>query len=622
MTKFPIPEAALTQHIAAIGKTGAGKTIAVKDIVEHVVKLGHRVCILDTAKSDHWGLTSSADGKRPGLPFHILGGPRGHVPLHESAGKAIGELVASGALPLSIIDMADFKPGGQMQFFADFAPALFKKMRGVVYLVIEEAHEIAPKERIGFNHENFSVHWAKKIATASRTKGIRMVVATQRVQALHNAVLGSCDTLIAMRLTAPADQEPVQKWLKANVDKKRKETVAEIEDELGRLKTGTAWVCSGEADFFEKVTFPMITTFDNSATPDGKSAEIHVKTAPVDQDKLRSIIGDAVKEAEANDPKTLKAELERTRQALAVAEQSKSVPVAVVAPAGDKPAVAERIKAAKDEAFKRGFLKGHKVGIGSGEAALRYAADGTKAWFEKLADAIKTGKDELFESLGEARSLMQAQDFAQTGELEAEVAKLDQAQAETVRAVPAAPALPQRPAAAPMPVRISPVMGPGGEAVPGNQQRVLNSLATWASMGQPQPSNAQVAWLAGYSPNSTSYTNPRGAARQAALLEYPSPDRVALTDAGRAVASAITLPSSLLEFVLSQLPGNEQRVLRAVAEHYPNSASNETVAPKANYTADSTSYTNPRGALKSKELISYPSGGQVRAADWLFQRAA
>jgi DNA helicase HerA-like ATPase len=60
--------------------------------------------------------------------------------------------------------------------------------------VIEEAHEFAPKERAGIGAENMAIHWAKKLATAGRSKGIRLIVATQRVQALHNAVLGSCET--------------------------------------------------------------------------------------------------------------------------------------------------------------------------------------------------------------------------------------------------------------------------------------------------------------------------------------------------------------------------------------------------------------------------------------------
>src|SRR6185503_20156954 len=174
MSAFPIPEEALVDHIAVIGKTGSGKTIAAKDIVEHVVKGHARVCVLDTQKSDWWGMTSSADGKKPGLPFQILGGPRGHVPLHENAGEAVAKLVASGDLPLSIIDMADFKMGGPMKFFAEFAETLFRHMRGFIYLVIEEAHELAPKERVGFSHENYAVHWAKKIGTAGRKKGIRL----------------------------------------------------------------------------------------------------------------------------------------------------------------------------------------------------------------------------------------------------------------------------------------------------------------------------------------------------------------------------------------------------------------------------------------------------------------
>lgn len=308
--KNAIPEAVLQQHTAFLGKTGSGKTSTAKLAVEQIVRNNPaaRICVMDPIKSDWWGLTSSADGKRPGLPFHILGGPRGHVPLHDSAGKAIGELVANGSLPLSIIDMADFEAGGLQKFFNDFAPALMKHMRGVVHLVIEEAHEFAPKERSGIGAESMAIHNAKKLATAGRSKGIRMMVLTQRTQALHNALLGSCDTMIAHRLTAPADQEPVKKWLKANVDK---DIFEKVSASLSSLKTGSGWICSGEAQVAELVQFPKITTYDNSATPTGEMGDHEVKTAPVDQDRLRAIIGDAVKQAEADDPRKLRAEISR-----------------------------------------------------------------------------------------------------------------------------------------------------------------------------------------------------------------------------------------------------------------------------------------------------------------------
>jgi hypothetical protein len=279
--------------------------------VEQVVAEGARVCVLDPIKSDWWGLTSSADGKRPGLPFKILGGPHGHVPLHASAGKAVGEVVAAGSLPLSIIDMADFNPGGQAQFFNDFAPVLMRKMKGVLYLVLEEAHEFAPKERSGVGAENMLIHWAKKLATAGRSKGIRLILITQRTQSLHNALLGSCDKMIAHRMTAPADQEPIIKWLKANTSREMTERVA---SSMSSLPTGSGWICSGEAKLFELVKFPRIKTYDNSATPTGDDALDQVKTAPVDTAALAALIGEAVKLAEGNDPAKLKAriaELER-----------------------------------------------------------------------------------------------------------------------------------------------------------------------------------------------------------------------------------------------------------------------------------------------------------------------
>jgi len=302
--KHPLPESAFKGHIAVVGMTGGGKTFTTKGIVEHILAVdpSARVCVLDPIKSDWWGITSSASGKRPGLPFQILGGPRGHVPLHDSTGKAIGELVGSGALPLSIIDMADFGPGGLQAFFNDFAPALLRKVRGVVHLVLEEAHEFAPKERAGFGGETMTVHFAKKLATAGRSKGIRIIAATQRTQQLHNSVLGSCQTVIAHQLTYPADIEPVEKWFKGHVDKA---TFSRFSETLTSLPTGTGWMCSGQAKVAEMVQFPRISTFDNSATPDG-AAEIAVTTAPVDREKLRQIMGEAAKEAEANDPATLK----------------------------------------------------------------------------------------------------------------------------------------------------------------------------------------------------------------------------------------------------------------------------------------------------------------------------
>lgn len=354
-----IPEDILKTHTAVLGMTGSGKTSTGKLLIEHVVAQGARVCVLDPIKSDWWGMISSADGRKPGLPFHVLGGPHGHVPLHSSAGAAIGELVATGALPLSIIDMADFEAGGLQRFFVDFSETLFKKIRGVLYLVIEEAHEFAPKERAGIGNENMAIHWAKKLATGARSKGLRLIVATQRTQSLHNALLGSCPTMIVHQLTAPADQDPVLKFLKANV---KKEERAPIEGSLSSLGVGEAWICSSSGGVIRRVKFPRIKTFDNSATPEDNSHAPEVVSAQVDRDKLRAIIGDAVKDAEANDPATLKAEIARLKKQVAGQPSPE--------PALDPREIANAEERGRQAGKKIGFSEGWNAAVGKMQATL------------------------------------------------------------------------------------------------------------------------------------------------------------------------------------------------------------------------------------------------------------
>lgn len=571
--KNAIPDAVLRQHSAFLGKTGSGKTSTAKLAIEQILRddPAARVCVLDPIKSDWWGLTSSSDGKRPGLPFHILGGPRGHVQLHESAGKAIGELVATGALPLSIIDMADFSHGGLQKFFNDFAPALMRKMRGVVYLVLEEAHEFAPKERSGIGAESLAIHFAKKLATAGRSKGIRLMLITQRTQALHNALLGSCDTMIAHRLTAPADQEPVKKWLKANVDK---DVFEKVSSSLSSLKTGSGWICSGEAQVAELVQFPKISTYDNSATPTGEMTEHDVKTAPVDRDRLRAIIGDAVKVAEEDDPKALRAEISRLNKRMSdwAAHEDDS---------------GANLAAAEQRGYSRGFTEAGRQADISFQALKELARTTVRTFAESFESNIRGGKIEFEKPSPGSPAPGRA----------------------------SAPA--RAPESTPVPRKPSPAAS-GDGSLSGPQQKILNSLATWARLGERQPSNAQVAWLAGYSPNSTSYTNPRSALNTAGLIQYPNKNVVEITAAGAAQATAMELGGRIIDFVLARLPGPEAKILRSIANHHPRAVGNEIAAGGANYSSTSTSYTNPRSALRTKDLIDYPAKDQVRAADWLF----
>lgn len=578
-----IPAAALGQHIAILGKTGSGKTSTGKLAIEQVVADSNRVCILDPIKSDWWGLISSRDGKHAGLPFHILGGPRGHVPLHPSAGKAIGELVATGALPLSIIDMADFPPGGQAQFFTDFAPALLRKMRGVVYLVIEEAHLFAPKERAGFGKENLSIHWAKMLATAGRSKGVRLILVTQRTQALHNALLGSCDTLIAHRLTAPADQEPVVKWLRSNVEKA---TADQVASSLAQLKTGAGWICSGEARIFERVEFPRIHTYDNTATPDKDSAGHEVKTAPVDLEHLRAVLGEAVKQAEADDPRELRRTIAALRKDLAAAQQ-----------ASNRAGKMDTDPGAITAAVARGRAIGER-------------------------DAAHSVKGPLADVQRRLASILGSLEMAAAREIPAPPAR--QSAASVSLPVGGAPAY--RPdrlkvtlgdrVIATTQRRATPARPVNGGADDVRLNRLAERKVLQALVQHGTRTQRQLAILTGYAASGGGFRGALGKLRTLGLIDGSDP--VSITDAGRqAIGEVEPLPTgrALVDHWLGQFNRlAEREVLRVIVEAYPESVPLEEVARRTNppYEAAGGGFRGAVGKLRTLGLIEGRS--EVRAS--------
>jgi hypothetical protein len=566
-----IPSAILKQHVAILGKTGSGKTSTAKLMVEQVVAEGARVCILDPIKSDWWGLTSSASGKKAGLPFRILGGPRGHLPLHSSAGKALGELVGKGQLRLSILDMADFEPGGLQKFFTDFAASLFKHVRGVVYLVMEEAHEFAPKEKSGVSGENMAVYWAKRLATASRKKGVRLILPTQRAQALHNALLGSCDTLIAHRMTLPADQEQAEIWLKKNVTK---ELFQEITSSFSQLPTGNAWICSGEAQLFERVQFPRIKTYDNSATPENDDDLDEVKTAPVDKDELKAIIGDAVKEAEANDPKALRTEVARLTAALAKASTKPATNITQNIP--DPKAT----RAAQQAAYDAGW------------------SDCSVAYVARVATVQAKMQQHLLNELGVLnvkKGTYKPVPTASTSQRDLVTGK---------RVADPRPATAQKPSNLP---------APSGD-ITGPQQRMLDVIAFWQSTGEAAPSNEQVAALCGYSMKASTFRVVAGAMKTSGFITSHRPRTLTLTVEGLARATSYS-PTEAAARLREAMSGPQQKVVDEL-KRSGWSLDRPTLLERLGYSAGASTHRVVIGGLSTMKVVFKNANGELEVSSW------
>jgi len=564
-----IPEAAIRKkHIAVVGMTGSGKSSTSKLLIEQVAAEGSRVCILDPLKSDWWGLTSNKAGDGPGLPFQILGGPHGHVPLHAGAGGAIGELVATGKLPLSIIDMAGFGPGGLQRFFNDFAPALMSKLRGVLYLVIEEAHEFCPKEKSGVTGESMSVYYAKQLATAGRSKGVRLVVATQRVQALHNAVLSSCETVIVHRVMYPADQEPVAKWLKGSV--KDKSLREEIEGSMPNLADGEGWICSGGKDnLLLRMQFPRIQTYDNSATPEDDSHRGPVVTAQVDVKQLRALIGDAVKDAEGNDVEALKARIKELEA---------------------RPQISDPVV---DQAL---LVAERRRGLEDGYAAATAAIGGKIHGIVKAGDEFMASLREIAESIAAAPLPDQVMVTTHPPASTLKPATRD-ALIETARHLTRQQA------------------SGSGEPMPKAERLVLTALAQH-SKGR---TKTQIAILTGYASTGGGFNNALSALRSKGRIHDHVGGLITIATAGlEALGSYEPLPRgrALLQHWLGQLGKAERAALDTLAHVYPQALSKYQLAEATGYDAGGGGFNNALSRLRTLELVR--GRGELRASEDLF----
>lgn len=345
-----IPDAALHQHIAVLGKTGSGKTFAVKGVVEHWLEEGRRVGIVDPTGA-WWGLRSSRDGKGAGYPILVLGGDHGDLPLPALGGAAVARLLAEQNVNL-IADTSLLTVGERTRWFTDFGGALIRLNRAPLHLVLDEAHNFAPQGSGSVQDPQVGkmLHAANTLASGGRSRGIRLAMITQRPQKLHKDTLTSADTLIAMRVLAPQDRKAVEEWVKGCADPVKGK---EVLDSLAGLARGEGWVWHPEGGFLQRLRFPAIKTFDSSATPtDGGILATPKGMAEIDLTEIKAAMADAVKEAEANDPKLLRAEIARLKREA----EKKPVAERVEVPVVDHEAVAQ--------AEERGYARGRRDAFG------------------------------------------------------------------------------------------------------------------------------------------------------------------------------------------------------------------------------------------------------------------
>lgn len=572
--KHDIPSAILSQHLIVLGKTGAGKSSVLRLLVESLLHDQKPVCIIDP-KGDWWGLKSSADGKHAGYPVVIFGGDHADVPLNSHAGAQIAELVATGNRPC-IVDVGMLTMGERTRFFIDFAAGLFRYSRGPRWLIIDEVHNFAPQGKVLDPDAGKMLHWANRLASEGRGKGIQLIAASQRPQKVHKDFVTSCETLIAMRVIHPLDRGAIKDWIDGCPDRDKGREVLES---LASMPRGTGWVWSPEIGFGpDRIAFPLFKTYDSFKAPTGEAVGKLKGWAEVDLDDVKRRLSEVVEEAKANDPKLLRKRIAELEDQLA------SKPV-------EKPEVqVERVEVSvlKDEQIAR---------------------------LEAVATLISQAGLELTAAACEiSQALLKA----------------------TKQPTPArAPAQSRASVAQATPVRRETVARSTGNAskseslgafTPNSaQQRILDALAWYESLGDDAPSLIKIGAVALLDPTGGYFSNTVGPLITNDLVIRGN-GRLTLTDSGRERAKAPERATSLAAYhdVLRQrvrkmksASGKTIAILDAIVDMRGAQLTTDEIGSAVGIDHTGGYFSNSIGPLTTAGLIQR-KGGVVTPTDVLF----
>jgi hypothetical protein len=588
--KLIFPENVLDQHLVVLGKTGAGKSSALRHIVEHLLSKGKRVCVIDP-KGDWNGLKVSADGKGAGFPIILFGDFKevagksipADVPLNEYSGKPIAELVTSGNRPC-VIGLRGWTMAAMHRFWVEFASTFFNTNEGEIYLVVDEVHNFAPKGSLKGKEGNVSnsLHWTNRLLSEARGLGAVMLIASQRPQKVHNDTLTACETLVAMRVIHKADRDAVDDWIKGNGDK---DVSAEVLNSLAGMKRGEAYVWSPEVEFGpERLTFPMFTTYDSFAPPQLQKKISGKDWATVDLDQVREKLAAVIEKAKAEDPRELQKKVRDLEGQIRKLENAKPAPAEKIeTQVIEKPALT-------DADFKR-FEK----------ALARLGADVDRV--EKSRETIEGVKLELEVKLNQVRD---------SQNVPIDITEPRPAPRPVHASPPALPSPSER-ATRDLPTSDGDLSGP--------QLATLRAAARLQLTGVVAPSLVQVAVVRGVSHTTGSFQDDVRKVVAAGYLERRPGSAVEVTAAGVKAAGdvkAIRTLSEFIDFWYQHLPRPRADLLRQIVNAYPLQITREQLAASLNKSHTTGSFQDDVRKLKKLGLVRFEPGSAVRAADLLF----
>jgi hypothetical protein len=328
------------------------------------------------------------DGRSPGFPIPIFGGPHGDAPLEEGGGTVLADFAMAEGVSM-VLDIKGWSKAARRRFVSDFLARLMQANTAPLHLVVEETPIFAPQRPAKGDEGLLGI--VEEVVRLGRGSGLGFSAVSQRSAHLNAEVRAQIEVLVAHRTPAPLDRAAIKEWF----DVHDPERVHDAMARLPFLPTGTAIVSSTEfLSTFGEVPFRRRVTFDSSATPKVGVAIREPRTlADIDLSGIQAAMAATIEKAKAEDPKALRAEVLALRAQLATATTLAAERLAALELSEALlacPPESEVVEVPVLTADDRAFLDDLQVNLEQAAFTVSHALPALTAWREKV-EALVAG---------------------------------------------------------------------------------------------------------------------------------------------------------------------------------------------------------------------------------------
>lgn len=480
----------------------------------------------------------------------------------------------------AVLDIYDLPGKGdpwdkRRAFVAEFLNSLMnlpKSQNHPMLIIVDEAHQFAPEGK-GSDSTTASRSAINSLMSAGRKRGFGGILATQRISKIHKDPIADARNIFIGGTTLDIDQERAGDMLGMN----KRESVL-----LRDLAPGQFYCygpATGSREIFQFISGDIKTTHPKA----GQRASIQVPKASTKiaaiSEKLSDLPTEAQNELDTVD--LLKRENNRLQREMAAR------PVQIESKVEIKEIEVPVIQEGQIEALANILLgfdeigKGLKSEVDSLNRVMVVAKEFQKKNMEPIRIYQNSGQVGVNRSNGKDLTVY------------TKVEKRDNGIA----------------------------LFTDSGTISGPEQRILDAIAWFESIGNFAPLQTAVAFLAGYTYGGGAFNNPRGSLRTKGLVEYKA-SQISFTEKGRSLANtpkSFLTVADLQDHVFAILPGPECKILSMLISYDGRPVEKSLLAELCGY-KEGGAFNNPLGRLRTLGLIEYPAPKQARAMPFLFLR--